>query len=104
MLRVFFRVSREDPAEIRKAVEVTQNLRIEIFFSGAECSDVSLCAAACCASKIQSCRDRRSTGHDPVFGIQRFVFLKVENDRSDPIDHFCCREMKAIFNVAFVVG
>ena len=49
-------------------------------------------------------RNRRSTGHDPVFGIQRFILLKIENDRSDPIDHLCCREMKAIFSVAFLVG
>ena len=40
----------------------------------------------------------------PNLGIQRFILFKVENDRSDPIDHFRCREMKAIFSVASVVG
>src|ERR1700757_1636076 len=86
-LRMFFGVPREHPAKIRKPVEVTQNLRVEIFLSGAERRDVPLCASACCAGKIQCRRNRCCTGHNPVFGIQRFILLKVENDRSDPIDH-----------------
>src|SRR4030095_6955527 len=68
-LPVFFGVPREHPAKIRKSVEITQNLWIEIFFSSAECGDMPLRAAACCASKIQCRRNRRLTGHKPVFGI-----------------------------------
>src|SRR5436190_3808148 len=51
--RVLLRASRQDPAEIRKTVHVTQNLRVEVFLGG-KYSDVPLRAAACCASKVES--------------------------------------------------
>src|SRR5262245_50680212 len=104
MLRMFFRVSCEHPAKIRKPVEVTQNLRVEISVSAAKRGDMPLCAATYCASKIQCRRNLRSTGDDPVLGIQRFILFKVENYRSDSIDHLCCSETKAIFGVPVMVG
>src|SRR5437899_7726456 len=44
--RVLLRASRQNPAEIRKTVHATQNLRVEIFLGATECSDVPIRAPA----------------------------------------------------------
>src|SRR6201981_172971 len=43
--RLFLRVSRQDPAKIGKAIQVAQNLDVEIRFVSADRSDVPLGAA-----------------------------------------------------------
>src|SRR6266487_3997400 len=68
--RVLLGASCQNPAEIRKTVHVTQNLRVEIFLGGAECSNVPLRAAACCACEIESRGKRGGAGDHPVFRIK----------------------------------
>ena len=47
--RIFLDVPGQHPAEIGKAIQVTQDLSVKILFVHAERSDVSLGAAARCA-------------------------------------------------------
>ena len=100
----FFCVSGQNPTEIRKAIEVPQNLRIKIFFPDAERRDMPLRAAACRACKIKSRRNRSSAGDHPVLRIKRFVLLEIGNDRRDPIHHLRCGNVKAILDVTFPIA
>jgi len=102
--RVLLRASRQNPAEIRKTVHVTQNLRVEIFLGGTECSDMPLRAPACCACKIKRCGRRGGAGDHPVFRIKRFVFLEIENDRCNTVHHRRSRKLKSIFDVTFQIA
>ena len=63
-----------------------------------------LCTAARCSSKIESGRNDCLTRDHPAFGIKRLVFFKLGNNRSDPIHHVRCGEVKPVFDVAFPVG
>src|SRR5947208_5007958 len=94
--RVLLRASRQNPAEIRKTVHVTQNLRVEIFLAGTECSDVPLRAPACCACKIKRRGKRGGAGDHPVFRIKCLVFLEFENDRCNTVHHRRSRTLKPI--------
>ena len=61
-------------------------------------------AAARCAGKIESRGNARPPRNHPVLRVKRLVFLKIDNDRSDPINHRWRGDVKAIFRIALPIS
>ena len=84
----FLDIARKDPAKVGKAIEIAQNLWVEIFFIDNQHRDTSLSPPASCPSEIKRSGNGDRAGNHPIFRIKRSIFFKIDNYRCDSINHF----------------
>src|SRR2546430_15646792 len=84
-------------------MQVAQTLGVKIVLINLKRSDVAFGATARYAGEIESRRDGRSTGNDPVFRVKRLIFLKIDNYGRDSVDHRRRGAMKTVFDITFSV-
>src|SRR2546429_362952 len=91
--------SRQDPAKVGKPVQVTENFRIWIF----ECRDMPFRVAAGRSRKIEGSGNGGRTRYYPIFRIKRFVLFKIDNHRSDSVDHLCVGDFEPVLHVSLTI-
>src|SRR5690349_25077839 len=70
---LFFRLAREQPAQIGKAVEITENFGVRVGF---QARHSALRAATDGAGEIERGGQWRVTRHGPAFAVEVLVFLQ----------------------------
>src|SRR5207247_4304525 len=79
--------SRKKPAKIGQAVEVAQDLSIEILVILYQGGDTALRPATSSPGEIERSRSKRATGNYPILEFHLFAFLDLVNYRGHTVDH-----------------